>query len=78
MITTEEETGDSHTVVQPQKEDVQVILLSTTNRKLHKSLTYCSVDYSGESEDWGGRNRLVVIGISQPAKNHNLFQISGV
>ena len=51
MITTEEETGDSNTVVQPQKEDVQVILLSTTNRKLHKALTYCSVDYSGESED---------------------------
>ena len=33
----------------------QVILLCTANRRLHKALTYCSVDYSvdysGESED---------------------------
>jgi hypothetical protein len=38
-----------------QKKDVQVILLFTANRRLHKALTYCSVDYSvdysGESED---------------------------
>ena len=55
MGTTEEEAGGSNAAAQPQKKDVQVILLFTANRRLHKALTYCSVDYSvdysGESED---------------------------
>jgi hypothetical protein len=55
MRTTEEEAGGSNAAARPQKKDVQVILLSTANRRLHKALTYYSVDYSVdysvESED---------------------------